>query len=361
MKILHRYIIREFLESFFFGLAVFSFILLLDQIFQLVNLFLSKGISLFLVAKLFVLILPNIFSLTIPMSVLLGILLAYGRFSEDNEITSMRSAGMGYFSFTSPVLAGVLCLSLFLVFFNQTLSPVTHRQFRQIYKEVLSQHPLVKFEEKTITRVGDYRMYVDTVAQDGLKGVNIYKFSPSEAGVPWRISAASATVSVGQDAVLFLLYNGYWQKANPAHPENLIHLKFSSYQFTIPLGGEVIPVSQSLREMSGRQLRVEMKAYRDKKMPTNFIETEYWLRWTLAFAPFVFAVVGIPLGIVLERGGRSIGFGISLLVLFAYYLLLVTGLNMGEKGYAAPKYVLMLPNAAAFLAGLWLWRKMLKK
>jgi LPS export ABC transporter permease LptF len=363
MKLIHRYIIREFVESFLFGLVVFSCILLLDQLFQLVDLVLSKGISLWIVARLFLLILPNIFSLTVPMAVLFGILLAYGRLSEDNEITALRSNGVKYRSFTMPVVITVALLSGFLLYFNQVLSPITQRQFRTIYQDVLKQSPLVKFDERTITNVGEYRLYVLKVDRttNSLHGVNIYKFTPGEEGMPWRITASSATVSVSPGAVVFHLYNGYWQKPNPGKPNTLVHLNFSSYVFTIPLGGQLLPNSQSLRELTAAQLRAEIAKYRLKKMPTNFLENEFWLRITLSLAPFVFAIIGIPLGIITERGGKSIGFGISLLVLFVYYLLLVTGLNIGEKGILHPGLVMWLPNITLFGIGIYFWKKMLAK
>lgn len=362
MKILHRYILSEFIESFFFGLLVFSSILLLDQVFQLINLFLNKGVSALIIARLFILILPNILSLTIPMAALFGILIAYGRLSEDNEITALRSSGITYYGFTVPVIALMSGLCLFLVYFNMTLSPRTNQQFRSLYQEILSQRPLVKFDEKTITNIGDYRLFVLKIDKgtNSLHGVNIYKFSQDPNEAPWRISASSATVSVSPLGVVFNLFNGYWQKPNPAHPENLINMNFRSYQFVIPLGSSVLPFSQSLREMTGTQLRAEMASYRKKQLATNFLENEYWLRWTLALAPFVFVIVGIPLGIVTERGGRPIGFGLSLLVIFVYYMLLVTGINLGEKGTVRPYIILWLPDVTVAVAGVFLWKRMLK-
>lgn len=362
MKLLQRYIITEFFESFLFGLAVFSSILLLDQIFQLIDLFLSKGVSIIVVARLFLLILPNIFSLTIPMAGLFGILLAYGRLSEDNEITAIRSSGIPYSVIAYPVLFVVLLLSGFLVYFNQYLSPATHSQFRRIYQQVLTKSPIIKFEEQGITKISDYRLFVNKIdrVSNSLIGVNIYKFSKNENDSAWRISASSAVVAVNPNAVIFNLYNGYWQKPNPARPGNLVHLKYLYYQFTIPIGGSVMPFSQSLREMTATEMKQEINNYRAKKLPTTFLETEYWLRWTLALAPFVFAICGIPLGVVAERGGKSIGFGMSLVVLFIYYFMLVAALNISEKGYFYPGIVMWLPDAVIFAGGLVLWKRMLK-
>ncbi|MFH1369540.1 MAG: LptF/LptG family permease [Elusimicrobiota bacterium] len=363
MKTLQRYIIREFAESFLFGLLIFSIILLLDQIFQLIDLIISKGVPVLTAGKLFLLIMPNIMSLTIPMAVLLAILLSYGRLSEDNEITAMRSSGLGYLSFTAPILIIVAVLSVLMIYFNQNLTPSTNRQFRQMYKDVLAQRPLVKFEDNSITSIGEYKIYVKEVDKrtDRLLGVNIYRFSAEDTDAPWRITASSAIVSAGAQSVVFCLYRGFWQKPNPSKPENLVHLNFIKYIFSIPMGGQILPISQSLHELTGKELLNEISAYRSKKLPTNFLETQYWLRWALAFAPLVMALVGIPLGIVLERGGKSIGFGVSLALIFAYYILLVIGLNFGEKGLLRPGVILWLPDAALLGTGVWLWKRMLGK
>jgi lipopolysaccharide export system permease protein len=363
MKIIHKYIIREFVEAFFFGLFVFSGILLLDQIFQLIDLILGKGVPLLTVTKLFFLILPNIFSLTIPMSVLFGILLSFGRLSEDNEITALRSSGFKYMDFSMPIIVLVALICIFLSYFNQYLSPKTYAGFRSIYQQILTKQPLLKFDERAITKLGEYKIYVEKVGSDNntLYGVNIYKFDRSDNSSAFRISASSAQVTVSESAIIFHLFRGYWQKVNPAMPDSLVHLNFARYTFSIPFGNNVMPMSQSLKEMDAKTLRNEIKQYSLKNMPTNFLENEYWLRWVLAIAPLIFALVAIPLGIITERGGKSIDFGVTLLLLFCYYMLLVIALNIGESGKIPPGLILWLPNLMTLLIGLLFWRQLVKK
>ena len=78
-------------------------------------------------------------------------------------------------------------------------------------------------------------------------------------------------------------------------------------------------------------------------------------------APFVFAFIAIPLGIVIEKSAKAISFGLSLFIIFAYYLLLIVSLNLGEKGALKPAVILWFPNIILFLAGIFFWRKMLRK
>jgi len=366
MRIIYRYIMREFGESFFFGLLVFSIILLLDQIFQLVNLALAKGVSLFTVFKMFMLIIPTVATLAIPMATLFAILLAYGRLAEDNEITALRSSGVSYTPYTVPLLIIAVFLSIFLGYFNQVIAPKTHHQFRQLYTEALRQRPLVRFEEKSIISIDSYKLFASRIHKKGniLEQLTIYKFSPADKKADentWRISAASATVSITPQAIIFHLNNGYWQKPNPQSPERLIHLTFDRYAFLIKLTENTLTESQSVKEMSGRELRAMITQHRAQKIPSTFFETEYWLRWMLASAPLVFALIGIPIGMVLERGGKSISFGLSLVVLFGYYIVLATGLSIAEKGFIPPGVILWLPNALTLFSSIFLWKRMLNK
>ena len=372
IKILHKYIVKEFISSFFFGLMVFSTILLFDQIFQLIDLFLSKGVSLFIIAQLFVLIMPNILSLTIPMAILFGVLLSYGRFSEDNEITVMKATGINYKTLSMPVIVFVCFISLGLIYFNHYLSPLTHMNFRNIYKQILTTSPLAKFNEKTITKVGNYNIYAHKVnsKDNTLAGVNIYKFvdekdenkkEDDKNSVPWRIASSSATIKVNRNIVYLELFDGYWQMSDPKKVDSMIHMNFGRYEFAIPFGDSVDFSDVSLKELTSDKLR-EKISKTDKKDSVIYTYTnEYWFRWILAIAPIVFALIAIPIGIMAGKGGKAIGFGMSLVVIFVYYMFLVIALNVGEKGYVPSCYIMWLPNIVLTIAGLFLFRKMNKK
>ncbi|MFA7074159.1 MAG: LptF/LptG family permease [Endomicrobiaceae bacterium] len=389
IKILHKYIVKEFISSFVFGLTIFSAILLLDQIFQLVDLFLSKGVGFFLILQLFILIIPNILSLTIPMAILFGVLLSYGRLSEDNEITVMKATGINYKTLSMPIIVFVLFVSIGLIYFNHYLSPSTHMYFRTLYKQILTKTPLAKFDEKTITDIGGYRIYAHKVNSktNTLSGVNIYKFVDDKKDgdsfyigksnqngkiknnreekkgniIPWRIASSSAAVSVERNMVTLKLYDGYWQRSDPNKLGSMIHMNFSTYRFSIPFGESVNFDDVALREMTSAKLNAKLKTFEEKDPQIYTYKNEYWLRWVLAVAPVIFAIVAIPIGIMSGKGGKAIGFGMSLFVIFIYYMFLVISLNIGEKGYIPSCYIMWLPNIVIGAAGFFLFKKMGKK
>ena len=93
-KTLTRYLISEVLPPFFFGLLVFTFILLIARILKLIELVITRGVPLIQTAKLFSLILPTFLELTVPMAFLLAILLGLGRLSGDQELLAMKASGI---------------------------------------------------------------------------------------------------------------------------------------------------------------------------------------------------------------------------------------------------------------------------
>src|SRR5437763_279745 len=118
MRILSRYILKEFLSNVILGLLIFTFVLLLDKLFELADLLLNKGVGIGLTLKLLFLLLPSSLSLTLPMSVLLGALLTFGRLSENSEITAVRASGLSAWSYVKMPLVAALGAVFFLVPFN---------------------------------------------------------------------------------------------------------------------------------------------------------------------------------------------------------------------------------------------------
>lgn len=366
IKILDKYIVKEFLGSFLFGLIVFSITILLEQVIMLIDLFLSKGVAFWLVFKLFLLVIPNILCLTIPMSILFGVLLCYGRFAEDNEITIMRSTGINYKTLSMPIIVLVMFISLGLVYFNHSFSPSTFKYFRTLYKQIAAESPLAKFNEKTITQVGEYKVYAHKVnpRNNVLSGVNVYKYSSddkSEDMIPWRIASSSATVRVERGIVVFKLFNGYWQRIDPEKPENMLHVHFASYEFEIPVSSNLSLGDMTLKEIKSSKIREKIKTFAKNDTQIYKYKNEYWLRWVLALAPVFITMVAIPVGIMSGKGGKAVGFGISLAILFGFYMLLIVSLNIGEKGYVPSGLIMWLPDLATAAAGVFLLKKMARK
>src|SRR6266566_9156129 len=113
MKILTRYILKEIFGPTLLGLLFYTSIILMKQLFDLAGMIIRQSLSLGTVMHLLGLSLPHIVVLTIPMSLLFGILIAVGRLSSDSEIIAMRALGISTKTIYLPVF--LFSFAIFLI------------------------------------------------------------------------------------------------------------------------------------------------------------------------------------------------------------------------------------------------------
>jgi len=89
-KLFDRYVLKEIIPPFALGLTIYTFVLLMNQILLLSEMFIDRGVALKTVLALFVYLIPSVLAFTVPMSVLMGILAGLSRMSSDLEITALR-------------------------------------------------------------------------------------------------------------------------------------------------------------------------------------------------------------------------------------------------------------------------------
>ena len=134
-KILDRYILNELSGSFVFGIMAFTVIFIAgDLLFQAANLIIEKGVSLMVVARLFVYRLPEVILLTVPMSSLLATLLTFGRLSVNSEIVAIQAAGISFRRVLRPVLGISAVLAMLTLIGNETIVPFSNRASENLKK-----------------------------------------------------------------------------------------------------------------------------------------------------------------------------------------------------------------------------------
>src|SRR5436190_24012806 len=132
LTIIDRYVVREMVPPTALGLLLFTFILLLDTISNLMRILVSRGAELVTVVRAFVYLLPSIFSVTIPMAFLLGVLLAFGRLASDSEIVALRASGVSPARLLRPV-SGLAALATAITFYVVAFSlPDANQAYREI-------------------------------------------------------------------------------------------------------------------------------------------------------------------------------------------------------------------------------------
>src|SRR5689334_9782403 len=132
MRIIDRYVIREVLWPFVLGLLVFTFMLIIPLLIEYAESFISKGVAIPVVLRAMATLLPQALALTIPMSLLLGLLVAFGRLSADREFVAMQACGVSLMRLLRPVgLLSILCWAA-TTYVYLVATPDANQRFREI-------------------------------------------------------------------------------------------------------------------------------------------------------------------------------------------------------------------------------------
>src|SRR6266498_5048455 len=137
MKILTRYILKEMVGPTALGFAFYTFIIIMRQLFDLAGMIIKRSLPVSTVLELLWLSLPNIIVLTVPMSLLFGILIAVGRLSADSEIISMRALGISTRTIYRPVFLFSFLMFLVNLYLMNVVLPRGNTQYAALRAEVL--------------------------------------------------------------------------------------------------------------------------------------------------------------------------------------------------------------------------------
>ncbi len=104
--------------------------------------------------------------------------------------------------------------------------------------------------------------------------------------------------------------------------------------------------------MTIRELREQIKLLDDNSVNTNKLKVAMYNRFALPLASLVCAIVGAPLGMQKQRGSSSIGFGISVVVIFIYYSIMTLGNALGNGGRIPAYLAAFLPDIICGITGI---------
>lgn len=393
MWILYSYVLREHIRPFFMGLLVLTFILVMNRAFELVDMIIGKGLSVVIVSEIFFLSLPFIIALTVPMAVLVAVLMAFGRLSHDGEIVAIRANGIRLTSIMTPVLIASFILSLLMVSFNNRILPESNHKVKNLMIDVARKKPAFRIKEGVFMSAMDgYNTLIKKIDQrtQRLFNVVIWETKPDMLRV---VSAPAGRMQSSEDgSVLSLeLYNGeiheldqsdLWVYRTLSFERHLLNMevdtKLTRKERTHRSDRELSALAMRktveridsevqalLEEVRGYEADGSPKALRErdlvvrkidgKKRERNRYLVEIQKKYSIPFACVVFVVLGLPLGVVARRGGAGVGFGVGILFFVLYYIGLVSGEELADRGILSPFFGMWGPNLLLFLVGVYLF------
>ena len=152
MRILTRYILGEILSHTLIGCALFTFILFIPNLGQILEIVVRNSSPLTSIAQILLFMLPNTVKVTIPMSVLVGILLGLSRMSADSEIIAMRASGLGigYFVRVAAIVAaGGTALGLVNSLY---IAPLANQAILRMQQELETEQASYQIQPRVFTK-----------------------------------------------------------------------------------------------------------------------------------------------------------------------------------------------------------------
>jgi lipopolysaccharide export system permease protein len=356
-KVLHRYVFREILVPFALGLGVFTFVLLLARLLKLIELVVNRGIPATTVGRVFMYLLPAFLEVTVPMAMLLAILVAFGRLSADSEITALRSSGVSLYQLIPPVATFVLIVTIASAGLAWYGRPWGNRALRTAMWDIARTRATAGLKPQVFNDEFPgliiYAEQIDSAA-DQLERVMISDERDPQQQNTVFARAGYMIPDPEHETVTLRLLDGTIHTTD-ADAGASYQTEFRSYDVNLDLRAALADAkgsSDDPNELTIDQLRQAIATKRAQGAPATAELVEYHRKFAIPFACVVFALIAMPLGIQPARAVRSRGFAVSLVVIFAYYMLLSTGQGFAEQGRVAPVVGLWLPNLVLGTLGL---------
>ena len=362
LSIMDRYIAKELALPFLFGVGAFSSILIsVGALFDLIRKVTESGLDISLAMQVFVLKMPEFVVLAFPMSTLLASMMTYSRFSSDSELTALRSCGVSVRRIIAPALILSILITGLTFVFNEVITPAANYRAKIMLEQAFnSEKP--PFRERNIM-YQEYQQAADGSGKElgrlfyarrfngeEMQGLTILDFS--QTGLEQVVSAETATWNFLDNVWTF--FNGTIYAISPDGSFGHI-VKFDRQELDLPRTPlDLAARSKEDDEMNIAETRQHLNEIVRKSGNERSIriwELRLQQRYALPFICIVFGIVGSAVGIRPQRTGKATSFGISVVIIFGYYLLSFLADALGKVGTLTPVAAAWLPPLLGLVVG----------
>jgi lipopolysaccharide export system permease protein len=357
-RILDRYIVKELGPPFAIGVGVFTFFLVIDRIYQLTDLVITKSVPFALVMPLLLYMLPSFLALTLPMATLVAVLLVCGRLAGDLEVAALKASGVSPLRLFRPFLAVGVLVTLLIAWLTLAVGPWSSGAFQRQLFRILQSRASTGIKERTFSATfNQFVIYVDEVSasQVRLKGLLVSDERNPEQS---RIIVAREGRLLSDEAtrrITLRFLDGSISESDVGDRRRFRQTYFSLYDMSLPVDSPIPAVSKEDKPEKQLPLR-QLIGEADRLRREGQIATPYYVelhkRFALPVAALVFTLVGFPLGIRSHRGGRAVALGFSFGIVVSYYILYTSMEGFALRGRLPAGVAVWIPNALLALVGV---------
>ncbi|MEA3560579.1 MAG: LptF/LptG family permease [Candidatus Omnitrophota bacterium] len=346
MRILDRYLIKQFILPFLYCILIFIVLYVIIDIFDHLDEILREQIELVILGRYYLAFIPIIFIQTTPIALLLSTIYTLGTLNRHNEITAMRTNGISIFRIINPFIITGLILSLLSFVIADKIVPKSSAITASIKQEEMKRGPK---KENLLTDVTAYGIpnrliYIKNydikrkelsgiiILEQDKTGMIISKIIANQAkweGKNWRFYNITI-YNLDNDGNIIGAPLNYAEKVLDIRerPEDL------QKQQTDPMF------------LSYRELRHNINKFKwVGKERTKRLLIDLYCKISFSFVNLIIILIGIPLALAIKaRGGLLMGLGVSMAVGFLYYTTMAISVALGKGGLLPPLLSAWLAN-----------------
>ena len=335
MKIIYRYIFFKLWGPFTFGLMGTTLIIALDPLQKALDYHFKNKIDFGIVFEWFFCSIPKDMLFIFPTASLLAGLLVFAQLSKNSELIAIRAGGIDFFTALRPVWLFSMMIFCIVLYVQDQIIPPALKRRQDIFKTHIKQDQPERFRRDVVLRVGD-----DKLLQIGKMDVstgeifNVVLYS----GQAQIVTALRGVLKSDQ---IWTLYDGKlseWAMETPGDSDS-VNKVFDSKDVELGLTSRDLSNYELKRrqEMSYKEL-MDLIRYHDSRgvLSTVPLWVDFFSKTAFPFASVIFCVLGAALGLSPARGGGFVGFGISLLLSFIYFIVMGFCIPLGKNGLISP-------------------------
>lgn len=358
MSILDRYILRQFIATFFFALLALCVIFLVVNLMEQLDTFLDKNAPAVVIATYYLNFLPEIIKLLAPISMLLASLFTIGKLANNNEITAMKSGGMSMYRLMFPLIFIAVMSSCAQYYFNGWIVPKSNQKKAEIERKYLSKAAAstsiynLYFRDASLRNV--VMQFYDNKEMNGSK-ISVENYSSE---IQPRLTKRIDAETFRWDTVR----SSWVIKSGLIHTfdEKGLHAeKFDSLYLPLNITPqELTRLQQSEDQMNFNELRefIDVSKRGGKDVSRKLID--YYGQNAFPFANFIVVLFGVPFSSGKRKSGLAVQMGAALAISFLYLAFTKIGQTIGYSLGIPPIISGWMANGVFFIAGIFTAWKM---
>ena len=363
-----RYIFKELFIYFAVMFLFYFLIFFVNNILVLMLKLLGKNLPLWDVLVLIFYSLPSIISQTAPFAILTGFLMCLGRMNSDNEILVLRVSGQNPRRIILiPVLVLGFIVSLFNLFINDYLLPISRIKFNEQYLVSISRNPFVEIEPNSVKKLNENTIVIGDIKDSIINDIvffdkdekNNQRIIISGNTVANTSNKDGLTMSLDMNDSLVVVLNrnkiDYNLLKSDKLQMNIFESSFVNYSN-----------STGPDEMTSYDIYKEIKNikknYPDDKDRLNRFVLEFNKKFSLSFGALFFAFLAMPLSLIFgKQNGVFFGLITGVLISVLYWSLLWIFMLFGYRNGLNGFFAMWVPNFIVGIAGLFFYWLMIRK